>query len=147
MRKKQQKKQGGNMEILIVKSFSKFFLLLSNSATLPASNFSGFHWQFFRAISGDKIRLLCADLPEYYLTSKSNIQRGTLKTANSAVYKRFFYFKTYQGGYIYIFAAIPGVFNPLRGLSQSTPSFTLSELVTDLDNFSSLCWFPTFPLL
>lgn len=86
------------MEILIVKSFSKFFLLLPNSAILPASDFSGFHWQFFRAISGDKIRLLCADLPEYYLTSKSNIQRGTLKTANSAIYKRFFYFRTYQGG-------------------------------------------------
>lgn len=137
--KKAAEKEGENMEILIVKSFSKIFLLLSNSAILPASDFSGFHWQFFRAISGDKIQLLCADPCEYYLTSKSNIQRGTLKTANSAIYKRFFYFRTYQGGYIYIFAAIPGVFNPLRGLSQSTPSFTLSELVTNLDNFSSLC--------
>lgn len=118
--------------------------MLSNSATLPASNFSGFHWQFSGAISGDKIRLLCADLPEYYLTSKSNIQRGTLKNANSAVYKRFFYFRTYQGGYIYIFIAIPGVFNPLRGLSQSTPSFTLSELVTDFDGISLFSYFPTF---
>lgn len=135
------------MWILLVKSFSKFFLLLSNSATFPASDFSGFYWQFSGAISGDKIRLLCADPCEYYLTSKSNIQWGILKIANSAVYKWFFYFRTYQGGYIYIFAAIPGVFNPLRGLSQSTPSFTLSELVTNLDNFSSLCWFPTFPIL
>lgn len=135
------------MWILLVKSFSKIFLLLPNSAILPASDFSGFYWQFSGAISGDKIRLLCADPCEYYLTSKSNIQRGTLKIANSAIYKRFFYFRTYQGGYIYIFAAIPGVFNPLRGLSQSTPSFTLSELVTNLDNFSSLCWFPTFPIL
>lgn len=135
------------MWILLVKSFSKIFLLLPNSAILPASDFSGFYWQFSGAISGDKIRLLCADLPEYYLTSKSNIQRGTLKTANSAVYKRFFYFKTYQGGYIYIFAAIPGVFNPLRGLSQSTPSFTLSELVTDFDGISLFSYFPTFSLL
>nr|DAE87233.1 MAG TPA: hypothetical protein [Caudoviricetes sp.] len=72
--------------------------MLSNSAILPASDFSGFYWQFSGAISGDKIRLLCADPCEYYLTSKSNIQRGTLKTANSAIYKRFFYFRTYQGG-------------------------------------------------
>lgn len=135
------------MWILLVKSFSKIFLLLPNSATFPAFDFSGFHWQFFGAMSSDKIRLLCADLSEYYLTSKSNIQQGILKTANNAIYKRFFYFRTYQGGYIYIFAAISGVFNPLRGLSQSTPSFTLSELVTDLDNFSSFCWFPTFSLL
>lgn len=96
--KKAAEKEGENMKILIVKSFSKIFLLLSNSATLPASDFSGFYWQFFRAIFGDKIRLLCADPCEYYLTSKSNIQRGTLKTANSAIYKRFFYFRTYQGG-------------------------------------------------
>ena len=32
-----------------------------------------------------------------------------------------------QGGYSYIFAAIPGVFNPLRGLSQSTISVTISN--------------------
>ena len=133
------KKQGKSKEVLIVQPFSKFFLLLSNSEIFRASDSSGFRWQFFRAIPGDKIRVLCADPCEYYLTSKSNIQRGTLKTANSAIYKRFFYFRTYQGGYIYIFAAIPGVFKPLRGLSQSTPSFTLSELVTYLDNFSSLC--------
>lgn len=137
--KKAAEKEGKSIEILLVKPFSKIFLLLSNSVIFPAVVFRGFHWQFFRAISGDKIRLLCADSCEYYLTSKSNIRRGTLKTANSAIYKRFFYFRTYQGGYIYIFTAIPGVFNPLRGLSQSTPSFTLSELVTDLDNFSSLC--------
>ena len=96
--KKAAEKEGGNMKILIVQHFSKFFLLLSNSATFPASDFSGFHWQFFRAIPGDKIQVLCADPCEYYLTSKSNIQRGTLKIANSAVYKRFFYFRTYQGG-------------------------------------------------
>lgn len=132
------------MWILLVKSFSKIFLLLPNSATFPASDFSGFYWQFSGAISGDEIRLLCADLPEYYLTSKSNIQRGILKIANSAVYKWFFYFRTYQGGYIYIFAAIPGVFNPLRGLSQSTPSFTLFELVTDFDGISLFSYFPTF---
>lgn len=96
--KKAAEKEGENMEILIVQHFSKFFLLLSNSAILPAFDFSEFYWQFFRAISGDKIRLLCADPCEYYLTSKSNIQRGTLKTANSAIYKRFFYFRTYQGG-------------------------------------------------
>lgn len=98
IQEKSSRKEWKTMWILLVKPFSKFFLLLSNSAILPASNFSGFHWQFFRAISGDKIRVLCADPCEYYLTSKSNIQRGTLKTANNAVYKRFFYFKTYQGG-------------------------------------------------
>lgn len=96
--KKAAEKEGKSIEILLVKPFSKIFLLLSNSAIFPAVVFRGFHWQFFRAISGDKIRLLCADSCEYYLTSKSNIQRGTLKTANSAIYKRFFYFRTYQGG-------------------------------------------------
>lgn len=100
-KKKAAEKEQKDMEILIVKSFSKFFLLLPNSTTFPVSDFSGFYWQFSGAISGDKIRLLCADPCEYYLTSKSNIQRGTLKTANSAVYKRFFYFKTYQGVYLH----------------------------------------------
>lgn len=99
--KKAAEKEGENMEILIVKSFSKFFLLLSNSATFPASDFSGFYWQFSGAISDDKIRLLCADPCEYYLTSKSNIQRGTLKTANSAIYKRFFYFERTRGVYLH----------------------------------------------
>lgn len=99
--KKAAEKEGKSKGILIVKSFSNFFLLLPNSAILPASDFSGFRWQFSGAISGDKIRVLCADPCEYYLTSKSNIQRGTLKTANSAIYKRFFYFRTYQGVYLH----------------------------------------------
>lgn len=134
------------MWILLVKSFSKIFLLLPNSATFPASDFPGFTGNFPGRFLAIKSGFLCADLSEYYLTSKSNIQRGTLKIANSAVYKRFFYFRTYQGGYIYIFAAIPGVFNLFRGLSQSTPSFTLSELVTDFDGISLFSYFPTFSL-
>lgn len=128
--KKAAEKEGENMEILIVKSFSKIFLLLSNSAILPASDFSGFHWQFFRAISGDKIQLLCADPCEYYLTSKSNIQRGMLKTANSAIYKRFFYFRTYQGVYLHFRSdsrrfqsasrsiSVSPLFSPLRTRNQ-----------------------------
>lgn len=134
------------MWILLVKSFSKIFLLLPNSAILPASDFSGFYWQFSGAISGDKIRLLCADLSEYYLTSKSNIQRGTLKTANSAVYKRFFYFKTYQGGIFTFLQRFPAFSIRFEVYLSLPPSFTLSELVTDFDGISLFSYFPTFPL-
>lgn len=137
--KKAAEKEGENMEILIVQHFSKFFLLLSNSATLPASNFFGFHWQFFRAISGDKIRLLCADPCEYYLTSKSNIQRGTLKTANSAVYKRFFILKRTRGGIFTFLQRFPAFSIRFEVYLSLPPLLPLSELVTNLDNFSFLC--------
>ena len=118
--------------------------MLPNSAILPTSDFSGFYWQFSGAISGDKIRLLCADLPEYYLTSKSNIQRGTLKTANSAIYKRFFYFRTYQGGIFTFLQRFPAFSIRFEVYLNLPPSFTLSELVTDFDGISLFSYFPTF---